>query len=351
MINNYCKIWVSKVIESPKLAVGTKGALFASVLKFGLVPDIFISLFFHFKGAFFGIDYLFALLLATIWLNIGPFLIWYYDERLLPSFFQKVKTIISDPERLSTIARKYDHFFAKRYWLVSIPWTVLLIYIYLNFIQMTNSPVFGFPDPLFWLSLIIVTWGGWISGIGFIGVLTTMLALREISKEQIKVEPLHIDKLGGLGTVGYYAVGTTLLFSSGSLFLPFGAEATILSKGQANILILAGFSIYSLFVLLSFLYPTAIINSKAKKERDQILEGLRKRIKETRQTIEKNCTGIDRMVCFSELEALRNEYADYREVRLYPFEINIIVKLISSILLPIGLAVIQLYLPSILNLT
>lgn len=93
-----------------------------------------------------------------------------------------------------------------------------------------------------------------------------MLALRAISKGRILIEPLHVDKLGGLSPVGYYAIGTTLLFSSGSLFLPFIAEAVIVSRGQLNDLILFGMFIYSLFILLSFLYPTTVIHQTAKKE-------------------------------------------------------------------------------------
>ena len=69
-----------------------------------------------------------------------------------------------------------------------------------------------------------------------------------------------------------------------------------------------------------------------------------------RLTIEQSHDCADRMVCYAELEALRNEYTDYKDVRLYPFETNIIVKLISSMLFPFAIAVIQVYLPVIMNL-
>lgn len=36
----------------------------------------------------------------------------------------------------------------------------------------------------------------------------------------MEIDPLHPDGLGGLSSVGYVAIRTTLLFSAGSLFIP-----------------------------------------------------------------------------------------------------------------------------------
>ena len=142
----------------------------------------------------------------------------------------------------------------KKYWIVTIPWTILLVFVYSNFVQMSSSPAFGFSDPLFWVGIVNVIWVGLISGIGFVGVGTTILSIREIVKGQIKIEPLHVDRLGGLSAVGYYAIGTTLLFSSGSLFLALGVEFTMLSRGHVDTFLAFTSSFYLLFILLSFLF-------------------------------------------------------------------------------------------------
>lgn len=51
--NNYCRIWVSEVIEWPFSTIRTKGAFLSSLVKFGLIPNFFYGLFVYQKSAFF----------------------------------------------------------------------------------------------------------------------------------------------------------------------------------------------------------------------------------------------------------------------------------------------------------
>jgi hypothetical protein len=46
----------------------------------------------------------------------------------------------------------------------------------------------------------------------------------------------------------------------------------------------------------------------------------------------------------SRLDHLRDEYMDYRRMKLYPFEIEILVKLIISVILPFVLLLVDRYL-------
>jgi len=46
---------------------------------------------------------------------------------------------------------------------------------------------------------------------------------------------------------------------------------------------------------------------------------------------------------YLELYRIRTKYEDYSNVKLYPFEIDIIAKLVGSILLPFVFIVIQYY--------
>lgn len=338
------KCWITKILESEK-PFKIKNPFISSVVKFGLIPDFFLILLLIYRYEYLTTEYMAAYVIAWIWLNIGPYLIWYYDEKVLPKFFSDSIELVPDQEKLNKFASKWDNFFASKYSYFGIPWTIIiLIIVFLSLTDLPiNSGIFGIEDPFYWLILVFgAIEAGVLMSIAFVGILTTILSIDELSKENLKIDPFHPDKLGGLSVFGEYAISTTLLASTGSFFLPIALELFLNSR-MATPIIYFTVAIFCFVILLSFLYPTYRINNKADLIRTAILEDLRKKYYHYKKSIDEKNHGND-LSYYLELEKLRNEYQDYSAVKLYPFEIEILIKLASSVILPILFLLIQDYL-------
>lgn len=337
---NYAEIWVTRILES-RYPFRIGNPLLSSIVKFGVLPDLAFALFCVMNAQYLPKDFVTTGIMALTWLNLGPYFIWYYDQRLLPQFFTKASEIVSDTNRLHRLARKYDRLFSHRYWIITIPWAVIVICAVLGL------RLLGFIGVFYWVIVIGGVWISVLTSIGFWGVFTTMLAIREISQEHLSIDPFHPDKLGGLSCIGYYAIGTTLLFSTGSLFLPVIFE--FVSQGQAGgiaaSILLFAVSMFSGFTLLSFLYPTIKTNRAAQSARYKILEKLRQEYALLLRSIkEKDERTAEQSGAYAKLNQVRSEYMDYRKMKLYPFEVEILIKLIISVILPFIVLLVDKYL-------
>jgi hypothetical protein len=336
-------VFTTRIIES-KFPVAIKNPLLSSIVRFGSIPTIGFIFFWTARAQYIAQDFLIAYSLALLWVSLGPYLIWYYDQKLLPEFFQRANDIVPDREDLLSIERKYTVFFSRKFWIVALPWSALLIVLWANLGTLPDGGVLGESDPVLWIALAGVAWLGLLTGIGFSGVVVTLLAVREVCQRTLRIDPLHSDSLGGLSCVGHYAIGTTLLFSSGSLFLPL--FFAILSRTSERLLPLAvpAVAMFSGFILMSFLYPTKITHTKAAITRDRILEELREKHAGLVHEISsgtQNLTSTIRL--YLELYRLRNEYSDYKSMSLYPFEFDVFVGLIGSVALPLLFILLEWY--------
>lgn len=332
----YNKIWVSKVLES-RFPFRIQNPMLASIVKIGIAPNLFFIIFCAMRYEYITTGFLVGYIFAMIGLNLASFLIWYYDQRLQPDFFNKLSNIVPDQEKANTLATKYGNLFRRRWWILVAPWTSLLICVWATSLDWLSSEggILGLNDVLYWIWFVIIVLTGMLHGIGLWGVLVTLLAVRAVSKESLRIDPLHPDKMGGLGAIGSYAIGTTLLFSAGSLYLPLGFQLAAGSELVTSFIYLAVL-IFALFILLSFLVPTIIVHEKAKSIRNAILYELRNKYNEHIYMIDNNdenniATNVSRL----KLIQIRNEYLDYQNVKLYPFEVGVFVKLITSVLLPL----------------
>jgi hypothetical protein len=160
-------------------------------------------------------------------------------------------------------------------------------------------------------------------------------------KRNLKLDPLHTDKHGGLGCIGDYAIGTTALISSGSLFIPMALQlAYQINSAKSNIYILVAFFIAIL--LFSFFYPIYITQAGAKRQRITTLESLRNRYNEVLDKQKNVRIGKDiKLAYLLDAMRIRTEYSDLASINLYPFDVSILNKLVSSLLFPVAITFIQ----------
>jgi hypothetical protein len=87
-------------------------------------------------------------------------------------------------------------------------------------------------------------------------------------------------------------------------------------------------------------YPTLVINDKAQDVRRAILDQKRRKIRRLRdKSTRDEISERDRLHTKVELQKTQAEFNNYKNVHLYPLSVDIIIKLFTSVLLPIVLFV------------
>ena len=309
--------------------------------------------------------------LACLMVVVGPFDVWYFDERLLPGFFREVDEVLtpSDDETSRSLAERYDTYYATYWWVNVGMWAVLVLGVFV-----VSQPYLleqGITTPveraaslcffLYWLTIV---------GLRSHAAIVTVLAIRAFAENAtLDIDPLHPDGLGGLSAVGDLAIQVTLIISLGSFALPLSFQ--LASEVAFGGFVYAGVGLFVLLIALNFLYPTYKMNRRAQSIRERLLEQNRRRIRQLEAELAvpaniserfdsaERADGTDSVSERSEgepaapaeklgpdsvrenelvqleIQRARREFRDHQNVQLYPLSIGIITRLASSILLPI----------------
>lgn len=343
---DYDTHWVSRRVAAG--VAGIDSPLLTSVLKFSLPWDVLALAYTAFRWETLDPSFLLASALALLWVNAAPFLIWYYDKRVLPAFFDHLGEILPDEDVRHDLAERYSDFFASHRLSVSVLWAGIAVAIVFVSEPVLRSQGMVGPGAVFlWTTYAYALYVGAVLGHGFVGTVTTVLLVREVAAHDIEIDPLHPDGLGGLSTVGYCAIRTTLLSSTASLLLPL--LFYFVAEGGSSAVIYGFTATYIAITLVSFVYPTVLVNHRAGEYRDEVLEDLRRRYRELEAEMaaaeEGELAELNRRL---ELQRVQQNYDNYESVSLYPLQVSILVRLAGSIVLPVLFMLVELYLPNLL---
>lgn len=346
---NFSQTWVTKAIVS-KWPFFIKNPFLSVVIKFGLILIFVFTIFYLVRHEYISTKFLIAEICALFWISIiGPYLIYFYNEKLLPTFFSKLSDILPNDEELKLLVEKYNKIFPRIYKILFV--LSFFLFIVGNILTPIHSPnigsgLFGLSDPWHWILMIVSFWLVLLAANGISAIITTMIVIKEISKETISLDPLPANNVGELGCVSYYATRTVIMVSSGSLLLPWA-----LLSPNVKIIELLSYSIvifYSLFILLSFLYPIIKMYKKANSVRNEILNALKKRYNDLDhklESINQNPPNADTYYyeyrIREELQRIKEKYLFYEDMKLYFFNIEIFVRLTLSVMSPTILFLIQ----------
>lgn len=334
-------LWLSRVAESNPLFVGRPFA--TSLLAFGLPLDALAAVYVAQNYATFDLAYFVASALGLVWMNVAPFAIWYHDRRLTEAFVARATEIAKDDDRVESVVARTERTFRTLLRASIVVWTLGTVGVFAEGLDLfATYGIEGPTDAFFWTTLAYSVLVGVLWGTGFASGLRTILHVRAVASLGIDIDPMHPDSLGGLSNVGFYAVRTTMLLSTPSLWLPLGF---LLATGS-DIEELVGLivSAYVLLLLLVFAYPTALVSLRAQATREDRLDALRREYNERKSKIAAAEDDMERLRREQELRRVRDEYNDYKAVRLYPVELTILTQLAGSILLPIVLFLLEQYL-------
>lgn len=335
--------WVSKQIAGTFLD-RINNPVFIGFLKFGLIWDLLSLAYLVYAGSDASLLFLVSSGLGLFWMNIAPVLIWYYDERVLPRFFRDVSELIP-PEQRNSLSKKYGKYFSSHSTLLSVLFSTICVgVIYVNRGYLQSQGMVGAGEVFIWTSYAYAAYfGGVLAAQGFTGPVAMILIVRDLCQMELQIDPLHPDNLGGLGVIGKVAISTTILYSTGSLFLPLLFRFVSATSNPAIVVI--ALVIYLGGLIASFLYPTLKVNREAQEVRNEELERLRTMYRQIQSEMaDASASDTSELNKRLELQRIRQEFDKLNSVRLYPMEINILTRLGGSVILPLILLFLEFYL-------
>jgi len=336
------EIWVTRLSRAfvERSPLGAVPTILCTV---GLVPFLLTAIFLALVGLDVRRVFLASQLLAATLGGVGPVLIWRYDTVVFPTFVERASEVTpyDDNRELRAIASRYRAFFTDMtattvLWIVPILAAAIANYGYFQSLGVT-----GYTDPAYLVYLVFVTWMAAITAVGVRMAITTNLCIREVGELEFTIDPLHPDGLGGLSTIGYFAIRTTTMLSAGALGLPLAFDLIRVTGGGGIIYALV--AIYIGMIVGSFVFPTLYINRRANEIKEAHLDRKRERIHDLRSRLLAHDDPEEIEALRMKLDELRTEYDTYNSVSLYPLSLSIISRLVSSVFLPLFFLLVETY--------
>ena len=165
MSGQKCKIWISQLMDNMPF-----GPFLSSVVIFGLPVDIVFSVFVLSRRGYIAQTLYPGLLLSLVWLNLGAYFIWLYENRVIPGFLHRAEDLVEDTDALGGIIDLCSCLFSNRFLLFSLPWTILLVVTWMQVRNDTMLMYLGiksYSDVWYKIGFIAMAWTGTITGIGF----------------------------------------------------------------------------------------------------------------------------------------------------------------------------------------
>ena len=281
---------------------------------------------------------LLRLLSGCIWAYWGPYFMFRYDKHYLKIwhsiFHEKPESSINE------YVLKYDSRIRRIAALLTLIWSALIGGALLLSVEYLLK--FGFvnySDPYLYLFIGFVFLLIHYTAIGITGSFMTILIIKEIVENNlIEYDIYASDSVGGYSVLGNFALNTTLLYSTGVLFIPILYDFVIDVNITSQILVFLGVMIYAISIFASFLIPVTYTFKHAESQKEKILQDQLEYYKELKMKVSK--TSND----YYEERSVFNLIQYVRQLDVYPFNFNSLTKVILTGLFPIVLYVVQLFL-------
>lgn len=282
--------------------------------------------------------------IALSWSWVGANALHHYHSRLTPSFVARARHLVrgADPDLAGLVGIG-----ARWAATLRIVWCAVVLGAFWAAKPMVDG-LFGFRGywDLFFVGAILgVLVLASLTAEGFVLVFNTFALVLQLLRCDLRVDPYAPDGLGGMGEFGRLTIATTGFFSSGALFVP--ALFSVVRKGSGFVMFgpLLLVALFSLLVLLSFVVPNFLVYRVAKGARDRDIGELAVDLNRGATEILHHQADETAMRRF---ELLRSHYEALRDTAVFPFNLGILVRLLSSVVFPLGLALVERFVVELL---
>lgn len=287
-------------------------------------------------------DYLsYSNLMAGLWLCVAPDFLrigWTGFNQFLTDIKPAFR---SAAEHTAYVERLQRDIFSANYLLFSVPLAMggLLSLWYSGAVQTSlMSAVYS----VFYAVLLF------IAGLGFWSIVVMLRTLAGLSVHEISVDVFHWDGFGGFECCGDFALRCVTLFFSGSLLFPKALELINVTGSESLALgtIILVLGTFCGVGLMGFFASQLIVHNLVRREKEQIMTQLKGVLDAAMEDVKRH--GIDAEVLhFDRYSSLRRFhdffYAKAMQVRSWPFDYKVLLQLLSSALIPVLMAILEIY--------
>lgn len=341
--------WVSRIINYFSIFFNISPFL-SSVIIFGFLPWIpwFLVMFLTsynktvFKMLIGSIPYwlTFPVLLAYLWLFIGPFLIHKYETILLPSFFFYSKRFCNSENYLSllNIASRFP-FFSRLFGFILLFLALLMGLIVFPYAK-SNFFINNIYHPFYLSSVLLLTLSMVVGAFGVYGVILSLRLVHYFSKLNLFIDVTDPYDKGGYGYIVRFTLKTTVLFASGFAIIPFLYNVSVWISGFGQIIGLLLALIFISLLALSFFVPYFYFSIIIRNNRDKLLKDYLCIIADEIQNLSiKNI--LLKPTTEYDLRLINWYISRLNDINGLSLDINVILQLVASIGIPTVITIIQ----------
>lgn len=297
---------------------------------------------------------------SIFWASIpvGVTLLKWEEDNTFWELWYEVRHVIKlEENEYKALISKYEDRYYSRKWIIG--WVICLSLFTLTLIIaafMQLSAVLA--NPFYYLLFFVVhlfCYGilFWVIIAAARGALTILYVTKDLKNQEFNLNPLDPDRFGGFSTIGEVAIEITLITSAIlTFFLPYAVYNVLTAQPTgimalyfivlSNVIIIGSIIV----ILYTFLRPTINIHRIAKRERDKVLiDAAEKYEKEYNQYLQYREALADTGKSDREIQTLiemgtwvnlqNNRYAETEKMRVYPYTTKTIIKLLSSLSIPV----------------
>jgi hypothetical protein len=279
---------------------------------------------------------------AAIWAWLGPLFIWRYEHIITTEYWAMCRKIVTDKNELYKLRKslKRSVLLERHGVILILLWCLLIIgTFFASYDFMKGFGITGNTDIWWYVQVFGIAIYAFFTGIGFLLIIRTFSLIKNFLPLDTSINPYHPDQRGGLGFFGRLLSETSLMFTSGTLYVPILMELYMDMYAEISIIVLIIIGIYALMIALSFVVPTWFIHKKLVKEKFNRLRKLSITLEQLQGWLDEE--GIERYWKFT---ACRDQYHDMSRIITWPFDTQNLITIIASVGLPIVLTALQIYL-------
>lgn len=281
------------------------------------------------------------------WVATAPFVILGFERNGIRKFYDSYVLHVEGRQASPRIPNqkalfKFDHAW-KRSGFVFGQWVFLFLcpalfiwafYEFRPFLEVHGGLKIG-GEAFFNKSFAYALYAGILVSFGFRGVFRSCVAIHKVVESSPPISVGHADTAGGLAFIGRLAGAITLLFATGSLFLPLVA-VTLEKADYSPLAVQIGTTMFAGTVFASFLFPILLTYFKLKPTFDRAQNEYLKRFEKYR---DEALNASNLAECEKNLTVSKTMYGYASAMNAIPVRKDVAVWVTVSVLLPFALMV------------
>lgn len=296
-----------------------------------------------------------------IFIHVASFLTYYWEKQTFYDYYHRFNQLRHDGI-IRMGKTKFNEYFTKydRRMNVATPFIIVasilmslglgfLHYLYfIPYLQFVPLILWSIEWTIVWFCIPFIVFSGLKNIILELGLTRKFAKMAKEKDLELKLNPLHRDRFGGLSEIGEIAVETSFIVTVTVLLFPWFLDQirlnTVFLGGAFIVLLFIVITIIITIFLITFFIPTLYIYYTAKNERNELLESTGDRYDKAFKLSKKVKKSTDQEK-FMQMGVIINtdldRFIDTERMRVFPFSRSILTKLLTGFLIPILFLILQ----------